>query len=406
MGLSISHELAPDEPLALPDADFVRDVEWGQMYGGAQRHTNLVLRKTGHASSTSTLEHIVDQGSRRMPESSWRSVLQRSINAFYEGNIDEGAAACRALLNTVGLPDRIRELTYQNQHWYARPLREMVQRAAWQPLAARVPEGWTARDPSPVTDGNRLIVVMRRTRGADAHREGVPSVPLPDPIADVEIITVVEAADDGRRRTELRPYIDCGAPRIASILRGREEFDCARAAVLWLSAGDTIQRWELGPRPGNFRQGFSPMVTEDGTRFIAWWEPTEVFRLDAEMRAFERVALRMAPHLAERFQGGSQGVPVPGGYLFLVNESVTFKNGDEATYSRFVRIDKGFQITDVSPQFFLEDRGNDVANGLARQGDRLIAGFTSGGSRALLAAMDLAAVMATLVPIKAPGPSR
>ena len=70
---------------------------------------------------------------------------------------------------------------------------------------------------------------------------------------------------------------------------------------------------------------------------------------------------------------------------------------------RFVRVDEGFQITDVSPQFFVAERGQDVATGLARQGDRLIAGFTSGGTRGLLATMGVEAVVAALLPVDAPG---
>jgi hypothetical protein len=249
-----------------------------------------------------------------------------------------------------------------------------------------------------------------------------------------------------------------------------------------------------GPRYGNFRGGWSPLVVVDRALFVASWEPTEVFELDEEMGEFRRVALRIAPHIAERFQGGSQGVPVPGGYLFLVNESVTlgmkteqtpgaghqaiasileatYGSGEvrvdvtaqlqdrvlsgrlllpvsnalfgdpcpnkiktlrltyelfddsqqyqheveehqilslgvpnnEVVYARFVRIDEEFQITHISPQFFVMDRGKDVASGLARQGDQLIAGFTSAAHELLLVTMAVDAVLATLIPMDRPG---
>jgi hypothetical protein len=354
----------------------------------------------------SRLQYTVESGRRSVPESSWQPVLQRSIDAFYEGNIDEGAEACRILLNTIGLPDHIRELTYQNQQWYARPFREMVPGATWQPLAAHVPEGWTALDPSPVTDGERLTVVMRRARVEGGHEVGEDCQQPTDANDAFEIITVPETAEEGQRRTDLRPFCNNGAPRIAVIARAEGKPDEVRAGVLWLAGDGAMRMWELGRRPGDFRQGWSPVLAEDGPRFVAWWEPTEAFRLDEETGAFERVALRMAPHIAERFQGGSQGVPVSGGYLFIVNETVTLSDGDKLTFSRFVRIDEGFQITDISPQFFLEERGKEAATGLARQGDRLVAGFTAGGRKALLADMDLAAVMAALLPIEAPGTGR
>jgi hypothetical protein len=77
--------------------------------------------------------------------------------------------------------------------------------------------------------------------------------------------------------------------------------------------------------------------------------------------------------------------------------------GDEGMLARFMRVDEEFQITDISPQFFVKDRGKDVASGLARQGDRLIAGFTSADHELLLATMPIDAVMATLIQVDAPG---
>ena len=136
----------------------------------------------------------------------------------------------------------------------------------------------------------------------------------------------------------------------------------------------------LEPRADDFRHGWSPVVTESGACFVGWWEPTEVFRFNGETGDFGRVALRMAPHSAERFHGGSQGVAVPGGYLFLVNETITRKNGAQATHVRFVRVDEEFRITGISPQFFVTDRGWDTATGLARQGERVIAGFRPSSS--------------------------
>lgn len=75
-------------------------------------------------------------------------------------------------------------------------------------------------------------------------------------------------------------------------------------------------------------------------------------------------------------------------------------------FSRFVRPDEGFQITDFTAQFFVSARGKDVASGLARRGDYLLAGFTPGDGQALLGLLDLDAVLTALIPIEALGPNR
>jgi hypothetical protein len=165
------------------------------------------------------------------------------------------------------------------------------------------------------------------------------------------------------------------------------------------------ERWHgvrtLGPRAGNFARGWTPVTTAEGPRFISWWEPTEAWRQHDAGDGFERVTLRMAPHLAERFVAGSQGVAIDGGHLLLVNETIAFDD-HELTFARFVRLDEGFQIDAVSPQFWIAERGWDRMCGLARQGERLVIGFTSGG-QAQLATVALDAVLAQLIPVKAPG---
>ena len=110
--------------------------------------------------------------------------------------------------------------------------------------------------------------------------------------------------------------------------------------------------------------------------------------------------------MAERFEGGSSGVVVPGGYLFLVNERVAFDEAPPLVFSRVVLLDEGFQIDAISPQFFVADRGRDEAAGLTRQRDRLVAGFTSGEDQPLLVTLDVESVLAMLIPVAAPGRQR
>jgi hypothetical protein len=346
------------------------------------------------------MEYLVE------PEIRWLPVMRRSIGAFHEGKILEGAEACRALLNAPDVPAHIRELTSMIQLWYAQPLPDLAPDATWQPLAPPALEGWTTRDPTPVTSGDALTVLMRATPDEVADERRDLSGPLRERVDGIEFVILAETTEDGLRLSEMRPYLEHGALRLAVIARGPGDGEPARAGVLTMSESGASEPRLIGPRAGDFGQGWAPVMTEDGARFISWWQPTEVFRISTpgSRLDFERVALRMAPQIAERFRGGSPGVSVPGGYLFLVNEVATLSEDTDAALARFVRIDEGFQITDISPQFFVAARGKDLATGLARQGDRLVAGFTSGAGAMLLATMGLEHVLRALIPVKAPGP--
>jgi hypothetical protein len=329
--------------------------------------------------------------------------MQRSTDAFYEGNVEEGAGACRTILNAIGVPDHIRELTYQNQIYYAQPLHEMVPGASWPPLSAPVPVGWTMRDPSPVVVDDRVTILLRAVRDAGVpEADDCPWVIHLDS-GPTPLVILREATDDGRQLTEMRPVFHDGALHVSAVIRTPDESQPARAGVFFLSNGGPSELRLFGPRYGDFRQGWSPFITPTGPCFVAWWEPTEIVRLVPETNDFAQVAQRMAPHIAERFRGGSPGVSTPGGYLFLINETATFAEGTKVDLSRFVRVNADFQITDISPQFFVTERGNDFATGLARLGDQLIAGFASGSRQTLLMTMDLDSVLRLLIPVTAPG---
>jgi hypothetical protein len=352
------------------------------------------------------MEYIIERGMRWLPESSWRPVLQTSIDAYYEGRRDEGRDACLSLLNAHGLPDDIRELTYRNLTFYARPLEELVAGAWWQVIQAPAGAGAALCEPSPVVAGNSLLVLARvlRDRTRDDRLDALLS--LADDLMTLEVAIVDDGTGEAASFEQVRPFFSAGAIHAGIIVRHGIGASDVQAGVADLSNGTWQNLHLFGPRAGSFRRGWSPFVTPDGPRFVGWWEPTEIWKLDPEDGSFVRLALRMAPHVAERFEGGSQGVPVPDGYLFLVNERVAFDEGEPLVFSRFVRVDASFQITDISPQFFVRERGQDVASGLGRRGNHLVAGFTSGDGQALLSTMTVNAALAALLPTEAPGPKR
>ncbi len=148
---------------------------------------------------------------------------------------------------------------------------------------------------------------------------------------------------------------------------------------------------------------WAPVLVDDTLRAVSWWEPTETQQIDAATGETRRASVRPAPRLAERFTGASAGVPVPGGWLFLVNEPATPTGDDGIVFARFVFMRSDFVVTAVSPHFWVIARGEDIVSGLTRGGDHLIAGFTSRGEDVLLVRIPLHGVLTSLLRVESAG---
>ena len=347
------------------------------------------------------LQHVIERGMRLLPESSWRPVLQMSVDAFYAGQHDEGITTCLILLNDPGLPAEIRELTYRNQTHYARALADIFDGVELRPAIAPAPPDWPIIEISHVAIEDRLLVHLRAT-APTGPEDGVVDalIALDEALETQSVTTIGDDTGMSPRLRDIRLFLQDQTLQATALLNPESASGHTLAAVLAFDGASWSDIVTLGPRAGNFANGWTSLATAEGTRFLSWFEPTEIWRRDPAGEC-ERIALRMAPHLAERFVAASQGVPISGGVLLLINESVHFDDR-ELVLARFVRLDEGFQIDAVSPQFWVSDRGQDRICGLARRADVLQIGVIHGG-RASLASVPLDAVIARLIPVDAPG---
>jgi len=127
--------------------------------------------------------------------------------------------------------------------------------------------------------------------------------------------------------------------------------------------------------------------------------PTIVLRCDEATGEIEEVARKPGPLIAEHFRGGSQAVEVQGGYLFVVHESVDFEDGGRVCPHRFIFLDRAFNITHISPQFFFLDRALEFCTGLALRGELLTASFGYADREAHVATTHLGEILAMLQPV-------
>jgi hypothetical protein len=138
-----------------------------------------------------------------------------------------------------------------------------------------------------------------------------------------------------------------------------------------------------------------PFVADGGLWFLSSCSPTVVLGCVIETglchvvenhRGWEEAALG----------GGSQGVELDDGFLFVVPEA----SGSSPAWPnahRFVLLDRHGGLTASSPRFTFLESGSERCAGLARRDEKLILGFGSDGGPAMVGMVDTAEVLALIV---------
>jgi len=153
------------------------------------------------------------------------------------------------------------------------------------------------------------------------------------------------------------------------------------------------------PWPVRHEKNWMPFVVDGRLRFVYACSPTIVLSCDVTTGAIsEETRGEASWHLADE-RGGSQGVEVDGGVLF-VTHSVSMPEGRRMYEHRFVLLDPGAgRFVAAGPRFrFLESRV-EFCGGMARRGDQLVLGFGASDARAYLAVVSLHDALASLWPI-------
>ncbi len=189
----------------------------------------------------------------------------------------------------------------------------------------------------------------------------------------------------------------------AAIMRDRHPAGLNQIGLLRLAEdGFHDLRLLRGPEAGQPEKNWMPLVVGGDLLFVYSCYPTVVFRCESASGALSTVSRRPAPEIARSFRGGSQGVGVDRGFLFVVHETVAFEDNNRVYPHRFVLLDDDFALAQVSPQFFFRGRGLEFCAGLAQRGDRLVASFGVDEAEAYLATMALGEVLAALSPVVEP----
>jgi|GEM_PF-626330 len=249
---------------------------------------------------------------------------------------------------------------------------------------------YTVIDPDGVFRTRNFLLDADRDLNVTATREIFPAVPpgpptFPSHVVGVEDLRLIEL--DGQ-------WFGTGS------VRDRSKDRATQMALVTLDEAHVERLITLAsPRPGQHEKNWMPFVYDGALHFVYTCSPTVVLRCDPESGSMVTMSSEAGPDDGGglRLRGGSQGVEVEDGWIFVVHEIAPFGGGPSYVH-RFVHLDRSFVISGVSQAFFFEVQSIEFCAGLARKGDDLIISYGVADRRAQMMTVSLADVRSLLLP--------
>jgi tetratricopeptide (TPR) repeat protein len=263
-------------------------------------------------------------------------------------------------------------------------------------IALDVEPAWPAFNPSVAADGDGLRLVVR-TANYRIRDDG--SYAIEDDDGVVRTINYLLRLDAGLTVTDVAPIVEPDeAPTLhpspvegyedlrlvalggrwlaTATTRDRDPAAMCRMALLDLGDADGPTRAMLltGPDPERHEKNWMPFAAGPELRLVYSLGPTVVFACDPETGAVREIARAGAPAWAGALRGGSQGVEVPGGWLFAVHE-VLVPAFPRRYAHRFVLLGPDHRLIRASQRFSFAGADIEMCVGLARRGDDLVVSY-------------------------------
>lgn len=151
-----------------------------------------------------------------------------------------------------------------------------------------------------------------------------------------------------------------------------------------------------GPDPTRHEKNWAPFVRDGALHFLYSAHPAVVLR--ERGGALEEVARTPTDRRFTHLRGGSQGLPVDDGFLFVVHEAWDHR-GTRRYAHRFMTLGPDLRPSGVSaPWAFVHD-GIEFCAGLAMQGDDLVLSYGLDDRSAELMTVPLASVIEMIDPV-------
>jgi len=362
------------------------------------------------------------------PDDPWRDDVDRTVWAWRAGDREAGAGACERVLARSGVPEAVASRVRSNATWYAPLLAEWLPRCVFTPLLPPVQPGWTRFNPGLTTTADGWLVAAVRSSNYHLTPDGGYVVDDPEGVVRSEQHLVTLDADlgpvDARPLVEppdrvvtdfpVRGYEDArlfvsGADLFAlCTVRDREPWGLAQVALMALDPAGAVRGEVMveGPEPGRHEKNWAPFDLSavvpdhrDGAETVGvvyTWDPLVIGKLDLGDGRMVVRSRRIGSGLGPLVRGGSPGVPVAEGVLFVVHEVAWMPDGTRRYPHRFVLLDPdGMRIRRSRPFFFLS-RGVEFAAGLVGAGEDLLVSFGVADESAWIVRIPAAGVLACL----------
>ena len=382
----------------------------------------------------------------------WGLRFELAIDAFHAGDIDESRAACERLL-TDGVPPQVEPWVRHNLAWCERAshrsgprqhallpllgagdlpsLTEIAPSTRFHELVIDVDEGWSRFNPSIASrpSGGYLVTVRssnyRLVDGEYVDARGGPIgivrtvnhlVHLDDDLAVLGAMRIpsipsapgVDSAIVGLE--DIRLVLHDDRWRATAATRDQDPQWVSRIALLELGMGpDAVRSTAVmativpGPDPGRHEKNWMPFVVDDDLLVLYMCDPTVVARIGHDRLAVVESATEGPPG-SGGFRGGSQGVDIGDGYLFVVHEVLDRPDGRLYAH-RLVLLESivgRWTITAMSAPFHFIEPGIEFCAGLAVDGDRALLSFGFADATAWIAECRLEELRDLLVPVLPP----
>jgi len=339
-----------------------------------------------------------------------------SIAGFYSCEPQRRQAArdaCADLAIRRDVPAAVRFTARQNWVHYARSAAELFGACTVKPIAFATEAPWRPFNPSICKREGRLEMILR-TSNYRIEPDGEYVVDVPpirtrnylcelDENLDIANAIEMQCADDGKRIVDARiaGFEDCrifdwdGRRCCVFNVRDRNpELRCEMAFAEIADDGVTVAEVMRGYRDEVHQKNWIPFVRNGELLFVYSTDPLVVlaWREGETPREIHRGEPDMA---LDHLRGGSQALPLRGGWLYLTHEVSVF-DATRVYLHRFVHLGEDFSIKAFSEAFYFVDRRIEYAAGMVQHGDSLLITFGIGDHEAAIARLDLDSVMRVL----------
>ncbi len=156
-----------------------------------------------------------------------------------------------------------------------------------------------------------------------------------------------------------------------------------------------------GQVTGRREKNWMPFVVDDRLLLVYGCHPFVVVEWDPDAGRLRERCRIATPTSFAAFGGGSQGVPVEGGHLFVVHQ--VERSGTRRLYEhRLFQIDDELRPVALSRPFALQRYGVEFCAGMAAWGDDLLLSYGTQDQRAWLASVDAVDLLGLLEPVVLP----